>query len=335
MIWLTWRQFRLQAWVAVALLAVVGIVLAITAPRVFDLYRSTGLSECTGGCDDLADAFRLQASTSAASAAYVLGSAALLLAPPLIGVFWGAPLVSRELETGTHRLIWTQTISRGRWLAVKLAGIGLVAVLAAGLLSLLVTWTSGPFDRAGDFGRITPLLFSSRGVVPLGYAAVAFVLGVAVGMISRRVVVSMAVTLVLVALVQLAAPFGYRSHLVTPATGTGTFSEERAESLWIDQGRNVTIKMEPLERGSWVLSNETVGPDGKTFTGPAPEDKCGRQGSPDKCNAWLKAQNLSQKTEYVSSSAFWTLQWREFGLLLVVAGLLSAFCTWWVRRRLI
>ena len=43
----------------------------------------------------------------------------LLLLPLLIGLFWGAPLVSREVEHGTHRLVWTQGVSRRRWAAVK------------------------------------------------------------------------------------------------------------------------------------------------------------------------------------------------------------------------
>ena len=71
-----------------------------------------------------------------------------LLVPALIGIFWGAPLVARELEAGTFRLAWTQSVTRTRWLAVKIALVGLASVLAAGLLSLLVTWWSSPLDRS-------------------------------------------------------------------------------------------------------------------------------------------------------------------------------------------
>ena len=35
-------------------------------------------------------------------------------------MFWGAPLLAREFETGTFRLAWTQSVTRTRWLAVKL-----------------------------------------------------------------------------------------------------------------------------------------------------------------------------------------------------------------------
>ena len=46
---------------------------------------------------------------------------AVLIAPAIVGIFWGAPLIARELETGTHRLVWNQTVTRTGWLATKLA----------------------------------------------------------------------------------------------------------------------------------------------------------------------------------------------------------------------
>ena len=57
----------------------------------------------------------------------------MLAVPALLGIFWGAPLVARELETGTYRLAWTQSVTRTRWLAVKVALVGLASVAVAGL----------------------------------------------------------------------------------------------------------------------------------------------------------------------------------------------------------
>ena len=62
----------------------------------------------------------------------------VLVVPVLIGMFWGAPLIARELETGTFRLAWTQSVSRVRWLLVKLGLVGLAAIVVAGGLSLHV-----------------------------------------------------------------------------------------------------------------------------------------------------------------------------------------------------
>ena len=73
----------------------------------------------------------------------------LAVAPALIGVFWGAPLVARELEAGTHRLAWTQSVTRTRWLAIKLGRRRRSRPPSrSGVLSLAVTWWAQPLDGA-------------------------------------------------------------------------------------------------------------------------------------------------------------------------------------------
>ena len=123
------------------------------------------------------------------------------VAPAIIGVFWGAPLVARELEAGTHRLAWTQSVTRTRWLATKLGVTTLAAAATVGLLTFAVTWWSQPLDGAlsstqgGLPSRITPVTFAMRGVVPVGYAVFAVVLGATLGAVFRRSLPAMAVTL--------------------------------------------------------------------------------------------------------------------------------------------
>ena len=46
MIWLTWRQFRLPAIVALGALAVVAVILAITGPHIADIFH-TSVTTCT------------------------------------------------------------------------------------------------------------------------------------------------------------------------------------------------------------------------------------------------------------------------------------------------
>ena len=74
--------------------------------------------------------------------------AAGLAVPGLIGMFWGAPLVAREFETGTFRLAWTQGVTRTRWLAAKLAVAGAAAIAAGELFTLMVNWWSSPIHKA-------------------------------------------------------------------------------------------------------------------------------------------------------------------------------------------
>ena len=113
-------------------------------------------------------------------------------APAVIGAFWGAPLVARELEAGTHRLVWNQSVTRTRWLATKLGTVTLAAAAAVGVLTVAVSWWADPLDGAisstrGSLpSRITPVTFAMRGIVPVSYAVFAVVLGVTVGVVLRR-----------------------------------------------------------------------------------------------------------------------------------------------------
>jgi len=76
----------------------------------------------------------------------------VLVTPALIGMFWGAPLVAREFEEGTYRLAWTQSVTRTRWLVVKLAVVGLATAWPAWLLPGCSAWWSpgGPVPSTGQ-----------------------------------------------------------------------------------------------------------------------------------------------------------------------------------------
>ena len=144
MIWLSWRQFRAQAAVVFGVLAVVAIVLALTGPHLVSLADGY-LKVCRADKDcGVTNNPVLTTDPRLESALNVL----VIVLPALIGIFWGAPLIARELETGTYRLSWTQSVTRTRWLAVKIGVVGLVSVAVAGLFSLMVTWWSSPIDRA-------------------------------------------------------------------------------------------------------------------------------------------------------------------------------------------
>ena len=331
MIWLTWRQFRLQAWVAGAVVALVALALVATGPALHDLYRTTGLATCTTGCTDLADSFRTQIDTRLNEVVYIFSIGILFLLPGLIGVFWGAPLVAREFEAGTHRLVWNQTVSRGRWLAVKLVGVGLATAVTVGVVTLAVTWWAVPVDRVAG-GRMTPLLFAARGIVPVGYALFAFVLGVTLGLLTRRLLISMAVTLMLVAMAQLAMPYIVRPQLGAAVTTSVAFSPDKIKSLGISPDMRIRVEMDPPVEGAWVLSNATYR-NGELFDGPVDATACGMRGTPDDCHAWLSTQGLQQSLTYLPPDRFWPLQWREFGLFAAASALLSLFCIWWIRRR--
>ena len=112
------------------------------------------------------------------------------LVPGLIGVLLAAPFI-HELENGTYRLAWTQSITRGRWLAGKLGlAIG-TAFVAAFAIDVLITWWRGPFVHL--HGRMETSVFDFEGIVVFAYVLFALGLALAVGAVWRRTVPALVV----------------------------------------------------------------------------------------------------------------------------------------------
>jgi len=340
MIWLTWRQFRVQAVTVLAGVAAIAVVLSVTGPRLARLARTN------------ANLFDLLTRTD--RNLYWTGILLVAIAPAVIGAFWGAPLVARELEAGTHQLAWNQSVTRTRWLATKLGVLTLASAVAAGALSLAVTWWSSPLDalmsatRGNLPSRVTPLAFAMRGIAPVGYSVFALMLGVALGMMLRRLLPAMAITLALLVAVQIAVPLWVRPHLITPIRTMVTISGSTLMEIRGDnRGRPLAIGVTIHQPDAWILTNQTVDAAGKAatlpswFTGCVPpppgpgevEHQAGR-GTLDACLARMNAEGYRQRVVYQPANRFWPLQWAETGLFLAASGLLAWFCLWWTRRRL-
>ncbi|MGP4103383.1 ABC transporter permease [Nonomuraea sp. KM90] len=357
MIWLTWRQFRGSAAMTATVLVVLTAVLALTGPDLASRYAA-GIAGCTPDdtCDDFYDRFFDENQMPFLALALVV-----LLLPALVGLFWGAPLITRELEAATHLLVWNQSVTRGRWLAVKLGLTGLVAVAAAGLCGLAVTWWSEPLDKSAvpEMAQMAPLVFGARGIAPMGYAAFAFVLGVTVGMLVRRTLPAMALTLAVFAAIQLAMPLLVRPHLMPPVTSTFELGRTNVEGL-VPPGQGggamqvfLSTSAVPGHAGAWVLSSDLVDPSGRTVTGGAgasgpsstiarsvpvsttsgPCAPSGRQGT-DACTAEINRLGYRQQATYHPLDRFWPFQWIETGIYALLTLGLTWLSFWWIRRRL-
>ena len=334
MIWLTWRQFRTQAAVMFAAVAALAAALAVTGPQLAEFYRTVGSS--------LVDQV-----SSTDQSLYYTGLLTVLGVPAVIGMFWGAPLIARELEAGTHYLAWNQGVTRTRWLTTKL-GLGTAAAMAAaGLVSLAVSWWSSPIDRAVDgggatdtyFPRLDPVAFAARGVVPLAHAAFAFVLGVALGLVIRRTLPAMATTFALyVAVQQFLVPMWIRPHLAATERTTVPIEPDGAPISIQDGAKEIVTHLEAP--GAWVTSQQTLNAAGQPVPVPSSFADCLRteSGPPslqqvDGCVADLGALGYKQQVTYQPAGNFWALQWAETGLYLGLALALTGFCAWWIRRR--
>jgi hypothetical protein len=329
MIWFTWRQFRTQTWVTVGGLAVLGALLVLTGLSIADAY-DTNVPGCGSNCANAIDNFVRDAKNGTSGTVYDLATYTMYLVPALIGIFWGAPLIARELETGTHRLAWNQTVTRTRWLATKLVIIGGASVATVGLLSWAITSWAHHIDNAtGE--RIKPMIYAARGVVPIGYALFAFILGVTAGMLIRRTLPAMAATLGVYIAAVVAMPLWLREHLTPAVHATPAF--DTAKLTGIGLIRNGTLRVDAeAPANAWVLSNHVVTSTGSQVITANPQ-YCSPSKSPEACQQWLGTLGLRQDLTYHPGSHFWSLQWAEAGIFLGLAVLLAGFCFWWIRRR--
>jgi hypothetical protein len=329
MIWLTWRQFRTPTWITLGVLAGVAVILAITGHTLADLWTSSGAAACHSDCSTQLDTFVKQAKSGFPYKVYYFTLALMYVMPALIGIFWGAPLIGREIETGTYRLAFNQSVSRTRWLATKLIVIGGASMASVGLLSWAITAWGHHFNN-----RMTPLVYGARGIVPIGYALFAFVLGVTMGMLIRRTVPAMAATLAIYIPAAISMRLWIRAHLAPAVHTTTPLDLSRIQHLLVTPDGPITVVSGVTPSNSWVLTNTTITATGHIFAGPGNPQYCGANQGIQACINWMGSLGLREDLTYQPASHFWALQWAETGIFVAASVLLIGFCFWWTRRRL-
>ncbi|MEU6729224.1 ABC transporter permease subunit [Nonomuraea wenchangensis] len=305
MLWLTWRQHRLQVLVTTALLAVLGAVLLISGLGTADFAaQNAPAADCvadTPACS----AYRVEMNERMYSVGELLGWLPLL-APALIGAFWGAPLLAREFEQGTHQLTWTQSVTRRRWLAAKIVGLGAVVTLGGLALAGIVEPWLAAFDVPPyNVDRFDLRWFRLVGIMPAAWWLAAFVLGVGTGALFRRTLPAMAVTLAVCALAffgLLRAPSSY----ATP--------ERAVQAEVIDE-------LEP--EGSLHVTSYWIDGSGVKYTAQdrdlALAGPCGTDATTKKYAKCSFSHGYRQVAEFHPADRFWRFQWTEAGILLIPA----------------
>ncbi len=352
MIRLAFRQFRTQGVVALGGLVILGILTVVTGPHLVHLYDTLFV-----GCksaDACGLAHRALSKTDGHLQSWL--GALVLVVPCLVGVFWGAPLLAREFENGTFGLVWTQSVTRARWLSVKVGLVGLASMAVAGLTSLMVTWWSSPIDR----GNATPFVtFDQRDIVPIAYAAFAFAIGVTSGLLVRRTLPAMVTTLVGFVGVRLAIYEWIRPRLSTPvralsplalpgpsgqiAVGTGLRPgawEVVTEQVINGSGRVVGTSgaLNPSGLSANVMPSGAVTLSDGQRCPAAVHGPVGTRTARELSNAahaCATRLHLRDVVTYQPASRYWPFQWYESAIFVVLALLLVALCFWWLRRNFI
>ncbi|MCA2229210.1 ABC transporter permease [Nonomuraea aurantiaca] len=318
MIWVTWRQHRAQLLVTAGFLALLGVLLlgsALEASRYVAEHAPPGCPGPAVACGDLAAALGQRY-----NAAYSVFGWMPLVAPALIGAFWGAPLLGREYERGTHRLAWTQSVPVRRWLAVKLSLLG-GAVVAGGLLLSLMVSLWRPVFRTGvdsTFGNIG--VFNMVGVEPAAWWLYAFALGTAAGTLFRRTLPAMALVVAGVAATMFTL-FQLSDHYAEPVrtelSGTVLLDDPDARlvsAAWVEpSGREVA---EPV--GSGCPRRVDMGQSSKNA---------------EAWQACLFGKGYRYAVYHHPPSRFWRFQWTEAAILTLTSAALVGLAVHRTLRR--
>ena len=134
MAWVTWRQHRFAMGGVAALLGALALYLWLVGLRVHHAYATA--TACHPASSYACQNQVINFNTAYGPSAYTIATL-LQVMPALIGAFVGAPVLARELETGTFRYAWTLGVGRRRWTLAKLVPLAIIVAAATGLFSLV------------------------------------------------------------------------------------------------------------------------------------------------------------------------------------------------------
>ena len=329
MAWVTWRQHRTALSGVAVLLVALAACFWVAGLRLHHAYAAAIACHPASSlaCNDLVN--RVNGMYGLLSNGFILQ-----VVPALIGAFVGAPLLARELESGTFRFAWTQGFGRRRWTLAKVVGLGVAVTAAAGAISLLFSWYYQPYFPAGSqalyvskelpiaaSSPFAPGLFDLRGVTFATWTLAAFAIGVLAGVLVRRVVPAIVATLVVYTGLAFAVGGFLRQHYVAPLV---TSKLDIPDTAWVISQQWFTKSGRPASQS--VLSQVLQRAPGQLF---------GKGGVPKSVTVWqyLAHHGYTRLTTYQPASRFWPFQWIEAGWLLGLSVLCIGVTVWLVRRR--
>ncbi|HUA28730.1 MAG TPA: hypothetical protein VMC03_07580 [Streptosporangiaceae bacterium] len=322
MAWVTWRQHRIALTGVTVFLGGWALYLWLTGLQVHHAYAAATACHPAASlaCGEMASNFNDAYGARAEAIA-----ALLQVVPALIGAFVGAPVLARELETGTFRYVWTLAFGRIRWTLAKLVPLAIAVSAAVGAFSLLLSWYYGPFVADGNQTALAPTVFDLRGVTFAAWTLATFAIGALAGMFIRRVVPAIAATLTAYAGLAAAAGLYLRQHYLAALVTSRLNPPATAWIMsvwWTKGGRFAFAGLPPGSLLMRICPPSGMGSGPSRFK-PAP-------GTITQC---VIRHGYTQWTSYQPASRFWPFQWIEGGWLLALSVLLVAATIWLVRRR--
>lgn len=329
MTWLVWRQHRGEAMTLTCLLIVLCLAVVPSGLHLQHLASILAAGRCDGsalgrGCNAAMTAFDATTKTLTSIVPW------LNVLPGLVGVFIGAPLVSREIEDGTWRLAWSQSVTRSRWLSTQLAATTALVSVTIIIFTIILTWWLTPLNQIN--GRFTGnvLGFDFYGTVPAAWALFAFAVGVLAGALARRVVPAMAISFGAYVTVRLPTEFLIRPHYLPALSRSGVSP----------------IASDHFRAHDWVLSQDLVAPHSQHILSVAEQSRVEAVAQSQLTTPGKSVQNLAAVTHYFQAhgytyavtyqpaSRFWLFQSIETGICIALVIVALSAARGWVMRRL-
>jgi hypothetical protein len=311
MLWVAWRQHRAQAIGAAAVAAVTAIYAVAVGFVIRDAAVDSGLVDCLAGggaCDLLAMELLRRFDRTVG----LLNFSIWL--PLLVGAFCGAPLVARELERGTHLLAWTQGVTRGRWLLTRVAVAAAGIVVSMTVLAAGIGWLHREYyGRLGMPMSLSTSRFDLHDLTPAALALATFAIGVMAGVLLRRPLPAMAVTLALgFGLVQLVS--WQREDLIEPIRLQAPYGEAAARP------------------SDLVVAEGFLDRSGAEITGVEINRLCGAAAGPDGFETCLRDAGIQTFALVHPDDRYWILQGLNAAMFLA-AGILALAVAYWAAVR--
>jgi hypothetical protein len=313
--WLVWRQHRAAYWTLIALTLLGVIAMVYQRGQMMDYLNA--LDASSQKSNSLSPDFETHSDRLTSFGGY------LGFFPILAGVFLGAPLIAGDLETGTAKLVTSQSVSRLRWLIMKLAmTAGLIALSTAVLAVVFKWWWSPVKGRSSTLEWTSGTFFDVTNVMPVAYALLTFTVGAAIGMVLRRTLVSMVVTLGAVGAIAVVWD-RFRldlGHILTASTRDGVGSGAARPKLpaeAVQQGQGTYFLTSSGDKLDWTT--------------------CLDQSEHDKAHAaCLESKNVvGWAMDYLPVHQMQPMQWLGATIMLTVTAAVVAFILFWGRKRLL
>jgi hypothetical protein len=332
----TWLQHRAALITLLAVSAALALAMAAGELQIQATYARYAADSC------VPHPIHAPCGTSASTiAASTDGFTALVIAlhvlPIVIGVFIGAPLISRELESGTFRFTWTQGIGRARFVLTTVALLAAAVTAATCALGVLLSWYAHPFDVVGVESHWQSGLFDTTPLMLPAWTLLALATGIFLGALTERVVTAMAATAAAAGGLLLGAFWELDHHLLS----LGPLAAHAQPTGGLSIGLLNESAMPGFgPAGSWLVRGWITGPGGHQLSTTAADNLQNRMyaamtkaGNKTDSAAWLSAHHYAYWLSYQPADRFWYFQATTGATLITLAIAFTLMTIWLIRRR--